>query len=300
MTVLGCRVPTIGDLAVEQGLGAMSQVAERAGAASVWVGDHVLMARDSRSRYPYAKNGSPPGVEPDTAFHEALVALAWAAAATRSVRVGSAVLILPQRDPLLLAKQAATIDALSGGRLVLGVGAGWLAEEMEALGFDFASRGRRMDESVELMRSCWSGEPPAFEGDFVSLPAGMTCYPRPARDSGIPVLVGGMSEAAVRRELRLGDGWLALETLESADAGALEARLTDLRARQAEAGRPRWNVLRLNGVCATLAALATLRRLAQIGFDELIVEVPWDDLDDAGARLAAAVDACGSSEARAL
>jgi probable F420-dependent oxidoreductase len=269
----------------------MGQLAEDAGLESLWVGDHVVMVRGAGSRYPYASDGAVPGIEPSTPFYEAFTALAWLAASTTRVAIGTAVLVLPQREPLLVAKTAASLDALSGGRLRLGVGAGWLAEEMEALGWEFGSRGRRMDEAIGVLRACWSGEPEASAGEFFSRPRGLTCYPTPTSRPSIPVLVGGTSEAAIARAARIGDGWLALASVEHPDEGALERGLAAISRGRAEGAAPPHNVLRLVDSAATPKALASLRRLARAGFDELVVEVPWDDLDETARSLEAVLDA---------
>jgi alkanesulfonate monooxygenase SsuD/methylene tetrahydromethanopterin reductase-like flavin-dependent oxidoreductase (luciferase family) len=190
--------------------------------------------------------------------------------------------VLPQRDPLLLAKTAASIDWLSGGRLLLGVGAGWYAEEFDALGWDFGTRGRRMNESLEVLRACWTGRPPEFEGEFFRIPTGVLCFPKPPRPGGIPLLVGGMTEVALERAAKLGDGWLALTRWEDLDAGALSQKLERVHSSRPP-GLPRLRtVLRVSGVIEADAVRATRRTLvalAPLGFDEIAIEPPWHDLD---------------------
>src|SRR4029077_1015710 len=141
----------------------------------------------------------------DDPYLEPMVVLGAAAAATTRISIGTSVMIAPMRHPVLMAKQAATIDALSGGRLVLGVGVGWLREEFEALGADFDARGEVLDEWIAIARACWTGSAGPFEGKHYRLPGPIYC--RPAPSGGIPLLVGGMSRQALRRASVAG-GWL--------------------------------------------------------------------------------------------
>jgi len=291
----GCRLPTSGDLPTTLGVGPMARAAEAAGARSLWVGDHIVWVRDYASPYPYAPDGRPPRLQPETPFFESMTALAWIAAHTTEATVGAAVLVLPQRDPVLLAKTAATLDALSGGRVALGVGAGWLREELEALGWDWPSRGRRMEEAIRLMRDCWTGAPAPFDGDHFRLPAGVMCYPTPVRPGGVPVLVGGMSDVAIARAGRVGDGWLALANLAALDLDGLAHRAARARAAERPAGAPPLRtVLRLVGdLEPTPAQLDVLRAVRDLGFDEVIAEVAWPGIDAAQRSIAAVAAALG-------
>ena len=281
MATLGCKVPNTGDLPARPGLAPLAQLAEAAGAESLWVADHIVITRDVGSRYPYSSDGRigwPPGL----AWYEALTACTWAAAVTASATVGTAVLVLPQREPVLVAKTAATIDALSGGRMVLGVGAGWYREEFEVLGAEYASRGRRLDEAIAVLRHLWSGTGEPFEGEFYPLPAGLECLPRPARESGIPIFVGGMTGPALRRAAELGDGWLALAHLEDADPGRLGAALERVRELRPSGLAPLRAVARVVGEIAVAeagAAAELAHALVSAGFDEVAIDPPWPDED---------------------
>lgn len=280
MTVIGAKVPNVGSGALDPGIGAAAVAAEAAGARSVWISDHVVIAGETRSRYPYSADGAVHWA-PATPWFEALTACAWVAALTSTVRVGTAVLVLPQREPLLVAKTAATIDALSGGRLVLGVGAGWYREEFEALRSEFTTRGRRMDEAIELMRELWTGAAGPREGEFFPLAGEVLCHPRPARPEGVPILIGGMSPRAVARAGRTGDGWLALTHLEDADPRELGEALDAVHAARASARPPLHTVLRLVGAitpASAVAAAATVREIAALGFDEIVIDPPWDEI----------------------
>ena len=163
--------------------------------------DHVVMGYPAPSR-------AKPVYPPKMPILEALVTLGYMAAATRRIGLGTEVLILPQRQPVLVAKQAATLDILSGGRLRLGVGVGWQASEYEALGEDFSNRGRRMDEAIALLRACWSDAQIDFDGKFNPVQA-MALEPKPPQGAKLPIWVGGFAPQALKRVGALADGWLA-------------------------------------------------------------------------------------------
>jgi probable F420-dependent oxidoreductase len=217
------------------------------------------------SRYPFAADGRATWPT-DMPYFDSLVALALAAAVTERVGLGTGVLVLPQRQPVVTAKQVASIDAASAGRLSLGVGAGWLEEEFDALNVPFDTRGSRLEEWVALLRACWTGTPEPFEGRHYTLPPEIVCLPTPAHR--IPVLVGGHSKPAVRRAVTIGDGWLGQQSLGELDAGEISA-VRDAGARQI--------VLRIVEAAGRAAALASrLGELAAAGVDEVIVDVDWN------------------------
>jgi probable F420-dependent oxidoreductase len=205
-----------------------ARLAEELGFESVWPVEHVVMPAAYASRYPYDAGGRMP--IPDAAIPDPLIWNTWAAAATRNLRVGTSILILPQHNPVVLAKALASLDALSGGRVILGIGVGWLREEADAVGSDFATRGRRTNEAIEAMRALWSDEVASYAGEFVRF-ENVKCNPRPARN--IPIHVGGHSDAAARRAGRLGDGFLPLGA--APDELARLRRVMEAAAR--EAGR---------------------------------------------------------------
>ncbi|OGO43464.1 MAG: hypothetical protein A2Z04_06450 [Chloroflexi bacterium RBG_16_57_9] len=174
---------------------AITQVARRAddhGWDSVWTTDHVLMAANQQRPYGH--------------LVEAMTTLAYVAGMTQRVRLGTSVIILAQRNPIVVAKEAAAIDVLSGGRMILGVGAGWNAREFAFLGADFHRRGRILDEGIQVMRALWTQPQPAFEGRFFKF-SETVFSPKPVQPGGIPIWVGGNSEPPARRAARLGDGW---------------------------------------------------------------------------------------------
>ena len=272
MIGLGARLETSGHGVGRSSLVDAALAYEAAAFDSVWVSDHVVQPRTIESAYPYSADGVA-GWPTDVPFLEAVVAMTLVAAVTERVEIGTAVLVLPQRNPVLLAKQLATLDLLAGGRIALGVGAGWLAEEFAALGADFAGRGRAMTESIELLRRCWTGFPDAFDGDSYTLPGGLVSLPAPAHP--IPVLVGGMSPAALRRVAATGDGWLAQVDGPVVDLAALETALAALDAACSSAGRDRAGlrvVLRVTGPGGRAGEIAPqLRDLAALGVDDVIV-----------------------------
>lgn len=180
------------------------RAAEAAGFESIWGGEHVIMPTTIESSYPYSADGKVPA-QPDTPIPDPLIWLAFAAAAAPTLRLGTCILIVPQRNPLILAKELATLDQLSGGRVDLGLGVGWLREEFDALGVPWERRGARNDEYIEAMRTLWSGPEVEFHGEFVDFPP-VTCSPRLVQPS-IPIHVGGDSERAISRAVRLADGY---------------------------------------------------------------------------------------------
>ena len=163
--------------------------------------DHVLMGYGTDQR-------PAPMYPPKMPIMEALMVLSYAAAVTERIGLGTEVLILPQRQPTLVAKQISTLDTLSGGRARLGVGVGWQASEYEALNEDFSNRGKRMDESIKLIRAYWSDDEVNFNGEFYNANA-MAMEPKSPQGSKLPIWIGGSSKAALRRVAELGDGWLA-------------------------------------------------------------------------------------------
>lgn len=220
--------------------------AEAAGFESLWGGEHVVMPSEIESDYPYTADGKVPAT-PETPIPDPLIWLAFAAAAAPTLRLGTCILIVPQRNPLVLAKELATLDRLSGGRLELGLGVGWMREEFEALGVPWERRGARNDEYIEAMRLLWSGPEVEFHGEFVDFPR-VTCSPRPVQES-IPILVGGDSEAAIRRAARLADGYFPGE-VDSERLGGLVGRL---RSATEAAGRDP-DSIGINAIFATQMA----------------------------------------------
>ncbi len=246
-------------------LSAWARNAEEAGADDLWVSDHVILPAGS--------------IRPPESFHDALTVLTWAAAATSRAGLGTSVLVAPYRPPVLLAKAVASLDALSGGRVVVGVASGWMEAEFAALGVPFAGRGRRTDEALEVMRALWSGEAPADPRL-----AGMSLRPRPARPGGPPVWVGGDSDAGIARAVRAGQGWHTTVS----DPERLPERVEALHAALAATGRPREGFTLSVRVRADLERLRRVApRLRALGVDHVLVDDPDEDPASVRGRVAA-------------
>ena len=243
----------------------LCRVASEAGFESLWGGEHVILPTSIESRYPYTADGKIPA-EPETPIPDPLIWLAFAAAAAPGLRLGTCILIVPQRNPLILAKELATLDRLSGGRVELGLGVGWLREEFDALGVPWERRGARNDEYIEAMRALWAGPHAEFHGEFVDFePA--TCNPRPV-NGNIPVIVGGDSDAAIRRAVRLADGYFPGE----GDAERLGALLGRLRTAAEAAGRDPSSI-EINAMFGIQMAdpAAGIEQMASLGVDRIMV-----------------------------
>jgi probable F420-dependent oxidoreductase len=258
----------------------LARLAEAAGFDSVFAVDHVVIPDDYASTYPYAATSRLPG-DRASPFPDPLIWMAFAAAATTRLRLMTGVIILPQREPLVLAKQVATLDAMSGGRIELGIGVGWLREEFAALGVPFERRGRRADEYVAAMRALWREDGASFAGEFVRFER-VSCNPKPVA-RGVPIIVGGHSEAAARRAGRLGDGFFP-----SIGAQIDTMPLLDIVRRAAEAaGRDPGSIEMITGCPDTLPnsgkdplAAVEERRARGIGRIVLPVGAFMPDLED--------------------
>jgi len=204
----------------------MAQTIERIGYDHIDIFDHVVMGHPMEGRPPGPYNAAMPIIE-------ALMGLSYLAAVTSRVTLGTEVLVLPQREPTLVAKQISTLDTLSGGRVRLGIGVGWQESEYEAMGEDFHTRGARMDEAIQLLRTYWGEARVDFAGKAYRAVA-MAMEPKPPQGRALPIWVGGNSEAALRRVGRLGDGWLASRVTDADDARRC---IDTIRRHAKEAGR---------------------------------------------------------------
>jgi probable F420-dependent oxidoreductase len=202
----GLRYANLGRYASGRAAVELAQAAEAAGFDSIWTVEHVVVPHGYESRYPYSPSGRMGSGLEDYPIPDPLIWLAYIASATRTIKLGTAILILPQRNPVITAKAVATLDDMAGGgRVLLGIGVGWLAEEFATLGVPFEDRGPRTDEYVAAMRALWSQECASYRGRFVSFDQ-VFCRPRPP-ERRIPIIVGGDTMAAARRAGRLGDGY---------------------------------------------------------------------------------------------
>ncbi len=246
--------------------GGVAVMAEAVGFESIWTIEHVIFPSGYESSYPYARSGRMP-LRPTDPLPDPLIWLTWAAALTTRIRLATGIVILPQRNPLVLAKEVATLDHLSGGRVDLGIGVGWLREEFDALGVPWDRRGARTDEYVDVMRTLWRGEEAGFDGEFVSF-RGVTSSPTPTRGS-VPIVVGGHTRAAAERAGRLGDGFFPAK-------GDLAGLLEVVRESAERAGR-RPEDIEITTVAPDLHSsvdpAAFVEEMAALGVQRLVVPV---------------------------
>ncbi|MBI1885441.1 MAG: LLM class F420-dependent oxidoreductase [Chloroflexi bacterium] len=200
----GVHLPHVGPLGNRETLTAFARKAEELGFHSLWVSDHVVIPRQISGEYP----GGRFPVPPEMPFLEPISTLLFVSAVTERIRLGTSILVLPMRHPVITAKELATLDVLSGGRLIFGAGTGWMSEEFEALNVPFRNHGPRMDDYLEVVRRCWTEEHPAFEGRFYKLPD-VGFAPKPSQKPHPPIWVGGSAEGALRRAGRFADAWHA-------------------------------------------------------------------------------------------
>jgi probable F420-dependent oxidoreductase len=228
-------LPTASPMTTPALLDAVATEAEERGIGTIWVGEHVVLFADYASSYPYAEDGRIPA-PPGSGLLEPMVTLTYLSARTSTVRLGTAMLLLPQRNPVYVAKEVSTLDWLSGGRVDLGVGVGWLKEEFDALNVPWDRRGARTDEYLEVLRTLWRDDTSSFHGELYDLPD-CEMFPKPAQQP-VPVHVGGETEAALRRVARHGQGW---HTFNRSPAELAEGLVT-LDAELEAAGRRRAEV----------------------------------------------------------
>ena len=225
---VGCHLPMYGPVGTRDNVLTFARRIEALGYDSLWASDHVVIPYRIAPHYPYSPDGRFP-LTADVPFLEPLTTLALVAGVTERVQLGTSILVLPHRNPVMAAKMCATLDHLSGGRLVLGVGVGWMREEIELLGGNYDRRGAWSDEALAVMRACWRNARTAHHGEFFSFDE-IGVFPKPTRGD-IPILVGGHTERALRRVVQHGDGWHAAFITPAALAADL-ARLKEECARQ--------------------------------------------------------------------
>jgi probable F420-dependent oxidoreductase len=268
---VGLHALGIGAGARRDVIDAVASTAETCGFATLWSGEHVVMVDRSSSRYPYSADGQI-AVPPTADWNDPIVGLSFAAAASSTIGIATGVLLLPEHNPVLIAKQAATLDALCGGRLVLGVGIGWSREEFAALGVPFARRAARTAEYAAALRMLWREDIASFDGEFVRFDS-IRVNPKPVRDRQIPIVLGGNSDPALRRVAAWGDGWYGFNL---DGVAAVADRLGYLEARCREAGRDVAGLRR--AVALRQPQVSDVPALADLGVDELvIVESPPAD-----------------------
>lgn len=291
---VGITCGGIGPYATGDFLRLSVKAAEDAGFTHYLIPDHVVQfAEYPLSVYPYAAGSGQDipdqsddaplqygddtyaNVDPANPFVDPEAALAWLAAHSSAIEIGTNILVLPQRHPVLLGKSLATIDSFSGGRVLLGVGVGWAKEEFDAVGSDFAARGKRCNEAIEALRAIWADGTSSYQGEHFNF-ADAYSFPKPASPSGIPILIGGESKPAMRRVARLGDGWLPYN-LPVKDAPQV---IGELKAMTRDAGRDP-EKLRIIKIVYSNFKLDDLKRYRDAGVTEFNIsssgEIPTDE-----------------------
>jgi probable F420-dependent oxidoreductase len=260
---LGLHALGVGAGARPEVIRAVAKAAESAGFARLWCGEHLVLTDQPASRYPYSADGRI-AAPADADWLDPLLCLTYAAAATRTIGLATGVLLLGEHNAVLTAKQAATLDVLSGGRLTLGVGIGWSAEEFAALGIPFAHRARRTAEHVAAMRTLWADDVASFQGEFTRFEA-VRVNPKPVRGRRIPVVLGGNSDAALGRVAAFGDGWYGFNLA----AAAISERVAALADACERHGRSRTEL----SIAVALAdgGPAMVPELAHAGVTEMVL-----------------------------
>lgn len=287
LSTFGLDVGIYGRLAMPEPVMTLAKLAEDMGFASVWVADHIAFPVSFASKYPYAKEGDFPS-KLDDPLLEPLAVLGVLAGATKRVRLGTAVLVMAYRNPLLQARQLVTIDQMSGGRIVLGAGVGWLEEEFKVLGFhEFKRRGKATDEAIEIFKAIAKGGEVGFKGEIYNFEP-VYSAPGSVQRPHPPVMIGGIADPALKRVVRNGDGWLAT----ALGPDRLKGQLDRLRELCAEVGRPYESLSLVFKIFLNIGQVkrnqyderepATgsvteiiddLKRIRDLGFGEIIVRV---------------------------
>jgi probable F420-dependent oxidoreductase len=243
----------------------LGTAADERGFHSLWVAEHVVLFDDYGSQYPYAADGKIPA-QPESGLLEPFTTLAFLAACTSRIRLGTGICLLPQRNPVYTAKEAANIDFLSGGRLDLGLGVGWLAEEFRVLDVPFERRGARIRSYIEVMRTLWQDEVSEYKDEFYDLP---TCrmYPKPIQTPHPPIHFGGETDAAMRRVADLGQGWYGFNHTPDEAAESIER----LEKFLADRGRARSDVQVSISPYLKPFDADSVKRYRDLGIDQLIL-----------------------------
>jgi len=289
---LGVIFASTGYATTAEGATLLGQEAERLGYDSVWTVEHVVVPADYGSKYPYNSSGKMAGGD-DATIPDPLVWLTWVGARTERILLGTGVLILPEHNPVVLAKELATLDSFCPGRVRLGAGIGWLREEFEVIGVPFEERVARMEESIEVLRAFWSMDQPSFHGRFWNFDDARM-WPKPA-SRRIPVIVGGHGENAARRAARLGDGFFpANSDLDEID--------TVVRVCREEAERLGRDPASIEITAGTRPEPANIERFLRLGVDRVVVpafSMDGEQMKDALGRKMAAFEAAAGEAARA-
>ena len=272
-----------------------AQRAEALGFESIWTGDHIVLPTAGTDQYPYTADGSF-SRSADEPFLETMTLLSYVAARTKTIRIGSTVVILPYRNPIVQAKMFASLDVLTGGRVICGVGVGWLEKEFETLGVPYARRGAMSDEWLAIFKCLWTEEYPSHQGEFYSF-EGIQLYPKPVQKPHIPIWVGGHTRRAIRRTVAFGDAWHPTRQTPE----YVEGMLPYLRRYAQEAGRdpseitislkrslhftdlglPESGTVRTGGamIGTTSEVIEDVRRCSEIGISQLTYDFRTRDVE---------------------
>jgi probable F420-dependent oxidoreductase len=267
----GLMYANAGPFSFPQMLTHLATTAERVGVESIWTVEHVVIPVGYKSAYPYDPSGKIPAPD-QLPIPDPLLVLAYAAAVTMTLRLATGILILPQRHPLYVAKEVATLDVLSNGRAILGIGVGWLEEEFQALDIPFGDRAARTAECVRAIRSLWKDEPEPFAGKFFRWNK-LEMHPKPVQKPGVPIVVGGHTELAARRAARYGDGFFPGVT----DDEKLVWLLDIMRDECKKLGRDPKTIEVTAG--RTGATADAVKRLQDLGVSRFMVPPPAFDPD---------------------
>lgn len=262
----GLAFANVGPFGAPEGLTHLARTAERVGVESLWTVEHVAVPVGYQSSYPYSATGKMPGPE-SSPIPDPLVWLTYAAAVTETIRLATGILILPQRHPIYTAKELATLDVLSRGRTILGIGIGWLEEEFVSLGIPFASRAKRTEEACRAMRQLWSADAKPFEGEFFRWNA-IESHPKPVQQGGIPIVVGGHADGAARRAARVGDGFFPMVQGGRTDLERLAELFAIVRAECERIGRDPSEIELTAG--APVRSLDDVKRLEDLGVSRVV------------------------------
>jgi probable F420-dependent oxidoreductase len=273
---IGVRYCNTGPMVAPDRLVHLAQKAEEVGAESLWTVEHVVVPKAYASKYPYSADGKMAGPE-NAAIPDPLIWLSYAAGVTTRIKLATGILILPQRHPFYTAKQVATLDVLSGGRAILGVGIGWLEEEFRGLGIPWEARAERTEECVAALRSLWAEAPSAFSGKHYAWSA-VESNPKPVQKPAVPIVIGGQVAATARRAARIGDGFFPART------DNLRELMHELARECAAIGRDPREIEVTTGIVGRIPSRDDVKQLAELGVSRVLVAL--DDFSQGGVERA--------------
>lgn len=276
---IGMHLPRRGPLATGEGVATIARRAEELGFDSLWTGDHIAFPWDEPKAYPYTASGHMTW-SPTTPWADPFVSLAWAGALTRTIKLGTSILLLAMRAPVAVAKSVATLDLFTGGRVMLGVGVGWLEGEYELAGQPFADRGTRTTEAIRLLKTCWRDERIEFAGEHYRFPP-FAMAPKPPQGDKLPVLCGGYTDAVLRRVAEVADGWLPSHLLPDEYA----AKLVKLRENMERNGRSMSELtLAVTPGAEHAVTYELAQRYAEVGLHLVVADADFSGTLDAAVR----------------